>query len=81
MEHPSLAMYARASGKRRSEQIERNTFDRLKAELVRAFAAPEDGYTSLSAAEIIARNRDGIDLSLHETIILSPLPQQRSDQA
>ena len=32
-------------------------FDRLKAELNRAYAAPEDSYEPLTAAEVIARNR------------------------
>lgn len=59
MEYLSLVAYARTSGNRHREQIERKIFDRLTAELARAFAAPEDCYTSLSAAEIIARNRDG----------------------
>lgn len=36
---------------------EREAFDRLKAELNRVFAAPEDSYNPLTAAEVIARNR------------------------
>jgi hypothetical protein len=32
-------------------------FDRLKAELGAAFAAPDDSYAALSANEVIARNR------------------------
>jgi len=31
--------------------------DRLKAELERAFRAPDDTYHALSAADVIARNR------------------------
>ena len=31
--------------------------NRLKAELTRAFAAPEESYRPLTAAEVIARNR------------------------
>ena len=36
---------------------EQEAFDRLKAELAHAFAAPENSYRPLSAAEVIARNR------------------------
>ena len=35
---------------------EREAFDRLKTELTRAFAAPEESYRSLTAVEVIARN-------------------------
>ena len=43
--------------RRDKERAEREAFDRLKAELTRAFAAPEESYRSLTAAEVIARNR------------------------
>ncbi|MDO9076174.1 MAG: hypothetical protein Q7U72_01855 [Brevundimonas sp.] len=36
---------------------ERDAFDRLRAELTQAFAAPENSYASLTAAEVIARNQ------------------------
>ena len=39
------------------ERSEREAFDRLKAELARAFAAPDAEYQPLSAADIIARNK------------------------
>lgn len=42
---------------RRDKRAERAAFDRLKAELGRAFAAPGDSYKPLTAAEVIARNR------------------------
>ena len=32
-------------------------FERLKAELVHGFSAPESSYQPLTAAEVIARNR------------------------
>ena len=41
----------------RLERAEREAFDRLKAELTRAFGAPEESYRPLTAAEVIARNR------------------------
>ncbi len=31
---------------------------RLKAELAQAFAAPDDAYRTLSAADVIVRNRE-----------------------
>lgn len=36
---------------------ERDAFDRLKAELTQAFAAPETAYVPLTAAEVSTRNR------------------------
>ena len=43
--------------RRDKERAEREAFDRMKAELTRAFAAPEESYHPLSAAEVIARNQ------------------------
>ena len=40
---------------RREQQA--TTFERLKAELTSAFAAPEASYQPLTAADVIARNR------------------------
>jgi hypothetical protein len=37
---------------------EGEAIERLKAELTRAFAAPDDAYQVLSAAEVIFRNRE-----------------------
>lgn len=37
---------------------EREAFERLKAELARAFAMPDDSYRPLSASEVIARNKE-----------------------
>jgi len=39
------------------ELAEAKAFNRLKAELTHAFAAPEETYKPLAAAEVIARNR------------------------
>lgn len=36
---------------------EKRAFDRLKAALTEAFAAPDMAYQPLTAAEVIARNR------------------------
>jgi hypothetical protein len=43
--------------RRDKARASRETFDRLKAELNRAFAAAEDGYRPLTATEVIIRNR------------------------
>ena len=43
--------------RRDKERREREAFDRLKSELTLAFAAPEVSYVTLTAAEVIARNR------------------------
>jgi hypothetical protein len=42
--------------KRSLDQTEGRRWARLKAELVRAFAAPESEYRSLDAETVIARN-------------------------
>jgi hypothetical protein len=46
-----------AKPRRDKERVEKEAFDRLKAELGYAFAAPESTYEPLTAAEVIARNR------------------------
>lgn len=40
------------------ERIEREAFERLKAELAHAFVAPESSYQPLTAVDVIARNRN-----------------------
>ncbi len=39
------------------ERVEREAFDRLKAELTQAYAAPESAYKPLTAVDVIARNQ------------------------
>jgi hypothetical protein len=53
----NVGEYVRDLIRRDKERAEREAFDRLKAELTRAFAAPEESYRPLTAAEVIARNR------------------------
>ncbi|MGY6548426.1 MAG: ribbon-helix-helix domain-containing protein [Roseinatronobacter sp.] len=55
--YENVSEYIRDLIRRDKERAEREAFDRLKAELSRAFAAPEDSYKPLTAAEVIARNR------------------------
>ena len=49
--------YVRDLIRRDKERAEQEAFDRLKAELAHAFAAPESSYKPLTAAEVIARNK------------------------
>lgn len=44
--------------RRDNQRAEREAFDRLKAEVRRAFAAPEESYRPLSTADVIGRIRD-----------------------
>jgi len=55
--YENISEYVRDLIRRDKERREQESFDRLKAELTRAFAAPEDSYVALTAAEVIARNR------------------------
>lgn len=55
--YENISEYVRDLIRRDKERAEREAFDRLKAELTRAFAAPEESYRRLTAAEVIARNR------------------------
>ena len=55
--YENISEYVRDLIRRDKEGREREAFDRLKAELTHAFAAPESAYVPLTAAEVIARNR------------------------
>ncbi|MTH66086.1 ribbon-helix-helix domain-containing protein [Paracoccus shanxieyensis] len=55
--YENISEYVRDLIRRDKERAEREAFDRLKAELTRAFAAPEESYRPLTATEVIARNR------------------------
>ena len=55
--YENVSEYIRALIRNDKERVEREAFERLKAELALSFAAPEDSYTPLTAAEVIARNR------------------------
>ena len=55
--YENISEYVRDLIRRDKERTEAEAFDRLKAELTRAFAAPEESYKPLSAVEVIARNR------------------------
>jgi putative addiction module CopG family antidote len=55
--YENISEYVRDLIRRDKDRAEREAFDRLKAELTRAFAAPEECYRPLAAAEVIARNQ------------------------
>lgn len=55
--YENVSEYIRDLIRRDKERAEKEAFDRLKAELAHAFAAPETSYEPLTAAEVIARNR------------------------
>ncbi|WP_238365513.1 ribbon-helix-helix domain-containing protein [Mesobacterium pallidum] len=55
--YENVSEYIRDLIRRDMERVERAASDRLKAELNRAFSAPEGSYVSLTAAEVIARNQ------------------------
>ena len=55
--YENVSEYVRDLIRRDKERAEQEAFDRLKAELTHAFAAPDASYQTLTAAEVIARNR------------------------
>lgn len=55
--YENVSEYLRDLIRRDKERAEQQRFDVLKAELTRAFAAPDESYVPLTAAEVIARNR------------------------
>ncbi len=54
--YENVSEYVRDLIRKDKERAERQQFERLKAELGVAFAAPDDSYAALTAREIIARN-------------------------
>jgi antitoxin ParD1/3/4 len=55
--YENVSEYIRDPVRRDKERAEKEAFDRLKAELTHAFAAPEPSYRPLTAAEVTRRNR------------------------
>ena len=53
----NVSEYIRDLIRRDKERAETEAFSRLKAELTQAFAASEDSYQPLTAAEVLVRNR------------------------
>jgi Arc/MetJ-type ribon-helix-helix transcriptional regulator len=55
--HENVSEYIRDLIRRDKERVQALAFDRLKAELSLAFAAPEDTYQLLSVTDVIKRNQ------------------------
>jgi antitoxin ParD1/3/4 len=55
--YENVSEYVRDLIRKDKERVEAVIFDRLKAELGSAFAAPDDTYGTLTANELIARNQ------------------------
>jgi antitoxin ParD1/3/4 len=55
--YENVSEYIRDLIRRDKERSDQQAFERLKAELTQAFAAPDSSYQPLTAADIIARNR------------------------
>lgn len=56
-DYENVSEYVRDLIRRDKERKEMEAFERLKAELTQAYAAPEASYQPLTAADVIARNR------------------------
>lgn len=55
--YENVSEYVRDLIRRDKDAKEATAFERLKAELTHAYAAPESSYKPLTAADVIARNR------------------------
>ncbi|AZU05058.1 hypothetical protein X907_2546 [Glycocaulis alkaliphilus] len=55
--YENVSEYVRDLIRRDKERAEQAAFDRLKAELTHAFAAPDSSYKPLTAADVIRRNQ------------------------
>lgn len=55
--YDNVSEYVRSLIRRDKERVEAEAFDRLKAELTHAFAAPESSYQPLAAVDVIKRNK------------------------
>lgn len=55
--YENVSEYLRDLIRRDKERAEQLAFERLRAELTQAFAAPESSYSPLTAAEVMARNQ------------------------
>ncbi|GAB1390128.1 MAG: hypothetical protein AMXMBFR78_09110 [Rubrivivax sp.] len=56
-EYENVSEYIRDLIRRDKERKDQASFERLEAELARAFAAPDSSYRPLRAVDVIARNR------------------------
>ena len=56
--YENVSEYVRALIRSDKERTEQQAFERLKAELVLAFSAPESSYAPLTVADVIKRNQN-----------------------
>lgn len=59
--YENISEYVRDLIRRDKQRTEHEAFERLKAELTLAFAAPDDSFHPLSASQVIARNKTRTD--------------------
>ncbi len=59
--YENVSEYVRDLIRHDKERAENDTFDRLKAELARAFAAPDSAYQPLDADTVIRRGQQRLD--------------------
>jgi Arc/MetJ-type ribon-helix-helix transcriptional regulator len=57
--YENVSEYVRDLIRRDKARVDGDAFDRLKAELTHAFAAPDSAYRPLSANAVIKRNAPG----------------------
>lgn len=57
--YENVSEYVRDLIRRDKERADGEAFNRLKAELTRAFAAPDSAYVTLDAETVIRRNARG----------------------
>ena len=55
--YDNISEYVRDLIRKDKEEAEERAFERLKAELTRAFATPEADYIRVKAVDVIKRNR------------------------
>lgn len=55
--YENVSEYMRDLIRRDKMRVRREAFERRKAELAQAYAAPESTYEPLTAADVMARNR------------------------
>lgn len=55
--YDNVSEYVRDLIRKDKKETEQQAFERLKAELQRAFATPETDYRRISVADVIKRNR------------------------
>ena len=55
--YDNVSEYVRDLIRKHKRETEEHAFERLKAELQRAFATPDSGHKRITAADVIKRNR------------------------